>query len=465
MGLCRNKNSEKRALGRAFLFAMIVCLTPAHSSAAGVEPNAEQTTAYEQSTEGARLKLLLALAKQGQHELADTLLHRYPLTGKYANNRTLYVEGLVLKGRKDNKAAVEKFRAALADNPKLTLVRSDLAQTLAEMGEDDSAKHHLQLLESEAPDEQAAANIRSFIDRIDQNRPYRFNAYISLAPSTNVNNGSSHTTTKVYSPVSDFPLDWDIPASHRKKSGIGTAQGVNASYSKRMGEHWLAVAGAGAHSKIYSDKDFNSYGLSQSFDVRYLQNNASIGVGVVGSESFDNRLKGITNYSFGPRVSTSVNLSARDVISENILFEWRRYPDAKAVNGWASFTDLSWNHAFDASLNTTVSFGFDRIKSDFKPYSYKTWYAGLSVYKELPYGVSVNLDGQAQRSIFDEYNVMGGTFRKDTRLIGSLGLIKRDWNIYGFAPSVEFTYVQNLSNLNSFDYNSQAVDIRLTKDF
>ena len=467
MGLTRSNKLAKRDRGRAFLFGLMLCASitvmTAPSTAGNVEPNAEQTAAYEKSTEGARIKLLIALAKQGQHELADTMLQRYPLTGKYANNRTLYIEGLILRGRKDNKGATAKFRAALADDPKLSLVRTDLAETLIAMGEDDSAKHHLQLLEADAPNAQVASNIRAFIDRIDQNSPYKFSAYMSLAPSTNVNNGSSHDTVKVYEgPVFGLVNE---PVLTRRKSGIGTAVGVNGSYYKRLGNHWAAVFAEGGSAKIYSDRSFDSFGLSQSFDIRYMQDGARIGVGLIASESIKSDLSGMPYYAFGPRVSTSVNLTVRDVIAETIIYEKRKYPHASSVNGWASFTDIGWTHSFDAGTNVTTSLGFDRIKSGFDAYSYKTWYTGLNLYKEMPHGITANLSGQAQYSTFDVFNDVGQKFRKDARLIGSLGLVKRDWNIFGFAPSVEYTFVKNFSNLNIYDYNSHAFDFRLTKDF
>ncbi len=468
MGSSPRKKIEKRAFGRAFLFAMAigVSLLASNPSAAGnTEPDAAQTAAYEKATEGVRVRLLIALAKQGQHELADTLLQRYPLTGEYAKDRELYIEGLILRGRKDNKGAVAKFRAALADDPKLTLVRSDLAQTLVEMGEDDSAKHHLQLLEAEAPNEQVASNIRAFIDRIDANRPYRFSAYMSLAPSTNVNNGSSHSTTKVYNIFADEMLDGDISKQNRKKSGLGSEVGFNAAYSKRLGEHLMAIVAGGANARLYTDKDFDSFALSQFAELRYYDDRSSIGLGVVASQDLKQDWSGMSYYSFGPRIGTSVRITQRDTLAETVRYEERKYPDAKPINGWAVFTDLSWTHAFDSSFNSTASVGYNRIKSKFDPYSYRTWYAGMGFYKELPHGITVNLDTQAQRSEFDAYNVLGQAFRKDTRLIGSLGLVKRDWNIYGFAPSVEFTLVKNFSNLKVYDYDSESVDFRLTKDF
>jgi outer membrane protein len=44
-------------------------------------------------------------------------------------------------------------------------------------------------------------------------------------------------------------------------------------------------------------------------------------------------------------------------------------------------------------------------------------------------------------------------------------LTKRDLNIFGFAPSLEYTYTDNISNISLFDYDSHAIDFRLTKDF
>jgi outer membrane protein len=491
MGVTHSNIMKKRAIRRAFLFALafstsvFVAYAPSH--AGSLEPNAEQIAAYEQGTEGARIKLLIALAKQGQHELADTLLQRYPLTGKYAANRTLYIQGLILKGRKDNKGAAAKFRTALADDPKLTMVRSDLAQTLVEMGEDDSAKHHLRLLEAEAPNEQAAANIRAMGRHIDQNRPYKFNAYTSLAPTTNFNSGSNHNKTIVFDPMTGTFVEADIDDKSRKKSGLGLQLGGSVSYTKKLSEQFALIGSFGAAARLYKDKSYDSFSLSQSLDLRYADSRGSLTVGVAADEGKNNKSKfdkgtptssvgpsappspqGAQNtksISFGPRVSVSMNVSQRNILTETVALQLQRYNVAKELNGWSSYSDLSWTHLVDSGTNTTASIGFNRSKSGFDAYSYNTYYVGMSFYKELPFGVTTNISGRAQRTLFDEYNFLGQAFRKDNRLIGSLGVVKRDWNIYGFAPSVEYTYSKNFSNLDIYDFDTHAFDIRLTKDF
>jgi hypothetical protein len=60
---------------------------------------------------------------------------------------------------------------------------------------------------------------------------------------------------------------------------------------------------------------------------------------------------------------------------------------------------------------------------------------------------------------------VAGVVRKDTRLIGSVALTKRDFNIWGYAPAIEYTYVHNDSNISLYEFDSHAIDFRLSKDF
>ena len=170
----------------------------------------------------------------------------------------------MLKSQGNLTGAAEKFRAALAQDPSLTLVRSELAQTLVELQEDDSAKHHLQLLAADAPNEQTASGIRSFIDQVDARKPYKFSGFVSLAPSTNLNSGSKRDT--IYAP--GVGQTFDINSSSKATSGFGVAGGVNGGYTKRLGNDFSFVAGAGANVRLYDDKDFNSYSLSQTAEIR-----------------------------------------------------------------------------------------------------------------------------------------------------------------------------------------------------
>ena len=428
---------------------------------APVTPSPQQIAEYEASAEVPRVKLLIQLCKTGQHELAAVLLQRYPLTGQFARTRKLFVEGLILRGRGNLSGAAKNYRAALAEDPSLTLVRAELAQTLVELQEDKSAMHHLNLLMADAPNEYEAQGIRSFIDSIDARRPFTFNAYVSVAPSTNVNNGSSNKT--VYSPL--FGVDMNIDDDSREQSGIGFSTGLSAGYSRRLGNDFSVVLGGGASASIYTESDYNIYGASQSAELRYLITNGFLGVGMVASENLKNDEIDLSYYSYGPRVSLQKAITPKDRINLSAVYEWRTYPDAESSDGTALMIDGSWNHAFDSSLTASLNAGFDRVETELDFITYETYSGGVGLYKELPKGVTVNLNGELRLSEFDAVHPLAGVVRKDERLIGTVALTKRDFNIWGYAPALQYTYVYNNSNISLYEFDSHAVDFKLSKDF
>jgi outer membrane protein len=424
-------------------------------------PSPQQIVEYEASNEATRVKLLIQLSKSGQHELADVLLARYPLTGEFAKNRTFYIEGLILHGRRNLTGAVQKYRDALADDPGLTLVRAELATTLFELQEDDGAKHHLSLLMAEAPSESEAQGIRSFIDTIDARRPFTFNVYASIAPTTNVNNGSSNKT--IYAP--QFGALFDIDPNSQEKSGIGFLTGASAGYSKRLGNDFSLVLGGNLNASLYDDSSFNIFGASQSAELRYLIENGHLGLGVIASETLRSDISGLSYYSYGPRAALQKDLTPKDRINLSSVYEWRNYQDNSISNGTALMIDAAWSHAFSSDLNITLNAGYDRVTSGLDYSSYKSYSAGLGFYKELPLGITTNMHGELGFSNFDAVFPLAGVVREDTRFTGTIGFTKRDFNIWGYAPGIEYTYIHNDSNVALYEYDSHAVDFRLSKDF
>jgi outer membrane protein len=446
------------------VFCALSCLILASTVVLGkasVTPSPQQTSEYEASTESTRVKLLIMLARSGQHDLAEALLKRYALTGRFGKNRQLFVEGLILKARGNLTGAAKNYRAALADDPSLTLVRSELAQTLFTLQEDESAKHHLNLLMAEAPSEYEAQGIRSFIDTIDARRPFTFNAYVSIAPSTNVNNGTSNET--IYAPL--WGIEMDIDDGSREQSGVGFSTGLSAGYAHRLGNDFSVVMGGGVNASLYTDSDFNTYNASQSAELRYLLTGGFLGAGLVASENMKNDEIGLSYYSYGPRVSLQKALTPRDRINLSSVYEWRTYPDTSTSDGTALMIDGSWNHAFDSSLTASLGTGYDRIKTELDFTSYETYSGNVGLYKELPKGITANLNGELRLSEFDAMHPIAGEVREDKRYMGSIAFTKRDFSIWGYAPALEYTYIYNDSNISLYEFDSHAIDFKLSKDF
>jgi outer membrane protein len=456
--------------GRRFGGALCVLLGLfAATPALAAKPlTADQIRVYESADEGQRVHFLIERAKMGQWQLVETVLQHYPLQGPHAANRTLFIEGLNLEAQNNLTGAAEKYRAALANDPSLTLVRVQLAKCLEILGQDDSAKHHLQLLEAEAPNEEIASSLRSFVDRIDAKRPLTFSGFVSVAPSTNINNGSSHT--QVNTPAFGQDFYFDINAADQKQSGVGLATGLSAGYSKRLGNNLEAVLAADVSGNIYADGSNNTMGLSQSAEIRYHMNNGYVGFGGVANQSFFAKPNEIiashlAYKAYGPRVSMLRFLGDKNTLHASAVYEWRDYVGSTFLDGTAFLSEASLRHGFNQTLSTTLSGGFDNVKSNQNNLSYKTYFAGLGVYKELPLGITINANAQARFSTFDEQNPFFMTTRKDQRYVGSLALTKRDLNFYGFAPQLSYSYTRNVSNIAVYDYDEHSVDFRLTKDF
>ncbi len=415
-----------------------------------------QLDEYSGFAEPERVQVLIRLARSGQHEDAATLLARYPLQGRFAANRTLFIRGLIARGRGKPREAVALFRKALSNDPSLTLVRAELARTLYLLEDDDSARHHLELLMSAAPTPQEAQGIKSFIDTIDARRPYRISTYVSVAPSTNINNGSSNDT------IHFNGIPFQIDPDSREKSGVGLAAGVSAAYTKRLADDYAAVFGIGANGRFYEDGDFNQLSFSESAEIRYLHDAGHLGLGIVGSQSLSGDAADLAYYGFGPRISASQRLTPQDRVDASIAIEFRSYPDYDNQNGMAYLGQGTWTHVFDPSLAASFGLNLARVEADDGFHSNWSYAANAGIYKELSDGITVNLGAEIR---FLDYDKIAGEPRSDDRYTATIGLTKRDLDIIGYAPVIEYSYTLNNSNVALYEYDSHTIDFRLTKDF
>ncbi len=334
------------AIERLMIGALFVLAATVATAAAETIPK-EAMVQYQTFSEAERVRTLINLAKSGQQDVALQLLQQVPLQGDHSANRTLYIEGLILRADGKLTAATAKFRAALADDPKLTLVRSDLAETLYALEQDDSAKHHLKLLEAEAPDEQAALGIRSFIEEIDTRRPYTINAYVALAPTSNINSGTRKKT--VYSPA--FGTNLIIDDASREKGALGVAVGVNGSFNRRLGDDIRAIISGNIEARVYDDSDYNSLATSQAFELRRTYAGGHFSFGAVSSQDFSVPNQEMSYFSYGPRIALEHGFTPQDYINASALFEWRDYSNSDDQNAEVLTLNTEFTHAFDLDLH------------------------------------------------------------------------------------------------------------------
>jgi outer membrane protein len=453
---------------RATLAAFLTCNT---ATIAYAQLSADQIKVYTQANEAQRIYFLIGQAKLGKKVLIEELLQKFPLKGQHRANRKLFIEGLLLNAGGSPKSAIIKFRAALANDPSLTMVRSELAQTLIVLEEDDSAKHHLEILQSTAPTPEASNSIKVAIEQLAARRPLKFNGFVTIAPSTNLNGGSNHS--KITSNNPHFiDGEWSLSPSKQKKSGVGIGAGFGLSYNKKLNNKFELVLTGDASARLYANKSSNSLALNETAELRLHLDKGYLGFGALADQIIDPNLlqaeKYFTSYaSIGPRISARYFPTQRDQISGSLVAEFRDYKFAPNLNATDFRGDVTWSHAFDSSLQTSVSVGLESLNPYTGPTnnSFKTGFISFGSYKELSHGLTLGTTFQGRYVKFDEMDAVTFKLREDFGLRASASITKRDWDIFGFAPSLSYMYNRNLCNIEIWDFDSHNIDFRLTKDF
>ena len=466
---CETKGlSKKRVTRRAFyLFLNLLAASTAPflvPSVQSAQPSPQQPQIVVDSddkylalTEGQRVRILVQMIHAGRATLADRLLNTYPFKGKHARNRTLFIEGMILKVNGDQKAAIANFRSALADDPNLSLVRMELAHSLYSTKQDDGAKHHLTLLRDSAPSVDTSKQFDRFIDAVDARNPWSLDAYFSLAPSTNFNNGSSEEIIFIDG------LPFRLSANSVEKSGIGFRGGVNGSYTLRAGKDLDFIAGAGLNFTEYDGNVFDDQIVSQSLSVQQRSERGTFTAGIhayqrwSGTDEF--------SWSIGPQISMRMRLAPKLGLFSKLRHSIIDYKQTDYRSGHKLSADHRLSYSFsDGTIGYLIA-GGERSISELDYNDYWAASGGVGIYHEAPYGITIYAEAEVRRQVHDGRYPVINEARKDTRVEIDVSLAKRDFEVFGLTPRVHYSYIKNMSNSLFDDYETHGANLTLTRQF
>ena len=433
-----------------------VSTTPSWSQAAPIQTGASDTS-FAAVPENKRFRILLRMVKAGVTDEAERLLKATPFTSKHAQNRTLFLNGLIAKSRGDYDLAEKDFRTVLANDPKLTMVRAELAHTLFLAKKDDSAKHHLQLLSEAAPTPEAAKQFDRFIDAIDARRPWKLSAYASMAPSTNFNNGTSRKTILIGG------LPFTVDANSRVKSGIGYRGGANASYTFHPGKDLSLIVGAGVNFTEYAGKTFDDRIVSQNVSVVRKYKSGQVSLGLTASQRWSGAKEFILEV--GPQVTITHKINQKVRVFAKFRHLRTKFKIADYRNGGTSTADFRFSYGVSADTVLYALVGGQRTGTRRNHLDFWSGYGGLAVYKELPFGITYYGEGKITKKYFDGDFPLLGEPEKDTRFNFNASITKRDFSMFGLAPRIEYSYTKSISNSAFSRYSSHGLNLSLTKAF
>lgn len=401
------------------------------------------------------------LLKGGRFDTARRLLDSSHFPPSVEATRRFYV-AMVLKAEGQHDEAIDIFRDILASHPEFDRVRLELAHSLYQLQEDESARHHFELILGGSGTQPGLADtVKSYINAIDGRRRWDFSAYFSIAPSTNLNQGSDNRV--VYLNGQPFVLD------NVKESGVGIVTGFQGGYRLPVTDKVDLVASAGVHTKRYEEEIYSDLLASASFGPRYRYSRGYVGVYGLYSQ----RWYADENYSasWGILVSASTRLGPADVVFADITCSERRFEDnwrgsdLTYQDGHVCGVSGRYEHYFDSATYVRVLGGGGQERTGLEHLDNDRWYVGAGVYRELPWGVSVYAQGLYTRRDYDGI-YPGATFaRLDDRYDVSVNVTKRDWEVWGFAPMLQYTFTMNESNISFQEFNAHGANLTFTKRY
>jgi len=438
----------------AFLFVFGIPANAQTVTAKTTKSNQQQVEVFGDLPQNQRLRILIQMIKSGVHDEAERLLQAYPLTGKLSANRILFLNGLIAKARKQYDVAIKNFRAALASDPQLTIVRAELAHTLFITEQDDSAKFQLKLLSGAAPTPEISKQFDRFIDAVDARRPWKFSSYLSMAPSTNFTFGTTQRLT---------PGGGIIAGNSRKKSGIGITGGANAGYTFKSGKDLSLVVGVGANFRDYKGKTFDDFIFSQNVSVVRKHKKGKVSFGLSTSQ----RRAGQSEFILegGPFFSFTQNVSNKVQFYTKLRHLRTGFEQADYRNGGTTTIDSRLSNALSQSAVFYLLSGGQRTTTKLKHLDFWAAYGGVALYKELPMGITIYAEGKLTRKYYDGDFFGLNEPQKDTKVDFVASFTKRDFNIFGLAPRFDYIYSKSMSNSVFSDYSTHGANITMTKAF
>ena len=421
-------------------------------------------TQWSKLDDDQRLALVDDALQSGDFDLADELLGKLGPRSLATELRGQYLTGVLRKAQGRYEEAIDVFRALLAGRPELTRVRLELAHTLYQAKQDESARHHFELvLGASAADPNLERTVRGFISSMDARRRWQFSTYMTVAPSTNLNQGSDKRTVTLNG------LPFILSESSVKQRGVGVVSGFQGGYFHPLGQGLDLLTTVGLHVKRYKQSEFNDTLGTLSIGPRWRWDRGFVGFyGTAESRQVEDA----DQYkSWGGLLSTGYSLTSQDMMFGDVSCSKRSFDeDWRGSNleywsGHACSLAGRFERHLDSATYVRVLGSLGRENTARDHLDNRFYAGGFGAYRELTMGISLYLQAlYTRRRFLGDYPVIGEP-RVDDRIDLSTQLIKRDFQIFGLAPALQYTYTINKSNVEFLAFDAHGVSLTLTKKF
>ena len=355
----------------------------------------------------------------------------------------------------------EKYAAAMA-----------VAQALSSDGKRTMAQFWLRRAADKAPNE-ATRNIAARDFRYVRARnPWSSELSFNIAPSSNINNGSVHETTKLFG----LPFEFQLNGAARALEGMEYSAGYAGRYRFDQSDLYAQDLIFQLNHRTYSLTE-NARDLApgvKGSDFAFSQ----LGAGYVYQRTPENWVGpftlnvtgGHTWYGGDPYsaylrlgASQKVELGATTVV--NLSGSAERQFGSAAPDADILRTDLRFTHGIGDMGTLGVSLGHSDSISDDSSANFIELRGGVDFYLSKPVlgaQVSLGVDWRQRDFPRSRYDPAG---RGDTEISASVDMTFTQIERYGFNPTVSLNAARTDSNIGLFDSESLGVSFGLRSAF
>lgn len=356
--------------------------------------------------------------------------------------------------------AINEFRGILRDHPDQTRVRLELARALMLKGQDFSAEHHLRLAakDRDLPSE-VAATIRSQRGILRDRRTWHFDVNFGLAPDTNINSATRADTIDVVFGGGTLPLSLNHDA--QAKSGVGRTGGFSGGVRLKMSPKTAMLVDLDTQLVDYSGGSYDdlttqlAVGPEYKFDAR-----TSFSVQALGAQRW-----------YGWRTATTqagMKFGAQRYLDRGerigMQFDVRNTVDAFSpeYRGWSLGAYGTYERVIGKTMVASASVFARREMLQGAVYSNQEYGLSLGIGGEFPLGINAGISGGMSRVAYDApMLIFSNSARRDWRLNGRVYLGLRSFRLFGFSPSLTYTYVSADSNYLFYKTNRNRLSFNL----
>lgn len=452
-----------RTLGAALL---AICAAPALADGgtdAGDAPLCADGVCQVKTTATDLLVHIEALVQAGKFAEAKPLLAALAAAPGY-KLETRFLRGYVAAQTGDLKGAEALYREILVDDPKQVRVRYELGRALLAMGKTAAGDHQMRLVaESEDLPPDIARAIRTVRSIIRSKRTWTLNVDLGIAPDSNINNATGADTITVLFGTQPIPLTLDKTAQAR--SGLGVTGSVDASARLPIGKDRLWLVDFDGFGTQYRTGAYDDLSLEFATGPEFkLSDKFRLRGELVGAQrDFGNRVvsrqvggKGGLEVTLDDKQRLGVQFDVRDT---DALFD-HGY-DGWQVGAYATYERVV-GHAMIASASA-----FAR-RDDLRTASNANTEVGgvLGLGGELPKGFNFGVSAGASRAVYDDAMPFFSLDpRRDWRFNGRLTLGNRAVRVWGFSPSVSYSYGRSDSSITYYTTERSRVRLALARYF